>query len=70
MLAVVLNLFFVYRLIQDTLNHAELSYLELVLIATALVLVVLILVVIFASIGSLRESFYEDIFWEVGANAS
>ena len=38
------------------------------LVSTALILVSLILLVIFASIGSLRESIYDDIFWQIGAN--
>ena len=66
--AVVLNLFFVYRLVQDTRNHTSLTSFQLFLVITALVLVFLILLVLFASIGSLRESLYDDIFWQVGAN--
>ena len=67
-LAVVLNLFFVYRLVQDAQNHTSLTSFELFLVITALLLIFLILLVLFASIGSLRESLYDDIFWQVGAN--
>jgi len=67
-LALVLNLFFVYRLGQDISSKVYINSLVYASEVLALVLVVLLVITIFCTIGSLRESMYEDIFWEVGAN--
>lgn len=67
-LAFILNTFFLYRLILDLVNHRIHSNLTVFFKITAIILVVTILVINTVTIQPLRDSIYEDIFWEIGAN--
>lgn len=67
-LAFILNTFFLYRLILDLVNHKIHSNFTVFFKISALVLVVTILIVNTVTIQPLRDSIFEDIFWEIGAN--
>lgn len=79
-----MNVFFLYKLITDTIliqkNYIQydkntqgtvnfLPYLTFIMAILGSIGVIIIVILIFVSVLPLRQSIYEDIFWEIGGNA-